>query len=131
MPSMSALWMAVEMRRAILFVNSLLEEMTALGGLARRSRNPFRTCMVSSYDRSSKVAQASSETPTGWFANHDWGNHLGAEAGPSGQGEFVLLDADGPGAIVHIWSATPSGTLRIYLAQDGTDNMPQAIAGAV
>jgi hypothetical protein len=98
-------------------VNSLLDEMTALGGLARPAPNPFRTCMVSSYDRSSKTPQASSETPTGWFANHDWGNYLGVEAGPSGQGEFVLLDADGPGAIVRIWSATPSGTLRIYVDQ--------------
>ena len=98
-------------------VNSLLDEMTALGGLARRARNPFRTCMVSSYDRRSKVAQVSSETPTGWYANHDWENYLGVEAGPSGHGEFVLLDADGPGAIVRIWSATPSGTLRIYIDQ--------------
>jgi hypothetical protein len=73
--------------------------------------------MVSSYDRSSKTPQASSETPTGWFANRDWENYLGVEAGPSGQEEFVLLDADGPGAIVRIWSATPSGTLRIYVDQ--------------
>ena len=93
-------------------LDSLLDEMTALGELARRARNSFRTCTVSSYDRSSTVEQASSDTPTGWFANHDWGNYLGIEGGT---GRFVLLDADGPGAIVRIWSATPSGTLRIYI----------------
>jgi len=71
--------------------------------------------MVSSYDRHSTVPQASSDTPTGWYANTDWGNYLGVETGPSGQSEFVLLDADGPGTIVRIWSATPSGTLRVYL----------------
>ncbi len=96
-------------------MNSLLDEMTALGGLAHRARNPFRTCMVSSFDRSSKVAKPSSDTPTGWYANQDWGNYLGEEAEPRGSGEFVLLDTDGPGAIVRIWSATPSGTLRIYI----------------
>jgi hypothetical protein len=71
--------------------------------------------MVSSYDRSSTIEQASSDTPTGWFANHDWSNYLGVEGGPQGAGQFVLLDVDGPGAIARIWSATPCGTLRIYI----------------
>ncbi len=96
-------------------IHSLLDEMAALAGLARRAPNPFRTCMVSSYDRHSIVPQASSDTPTGWYANHDWENYLGTEKGPSGRAEFVLLDADGPGSIVRIWSANPVGTLRIYL----------------
>jgi Protein of unknown function (DUF2961) len=95
-------------------VNTLLDEMTALGRLAHRARDPFRTCMVSSYDRSSQVPDASNDTPTDWYANHDWGNYLGAEDGPRGARQFVLLDADGPGAIVRVWSATPAGTLRIY-----------------
>jgi len=96
-------------------VSSLLDEMVALGALARRAPNPFRTCMVSSYDRQSTIPQDSSDTPTGWYANHDYGNYLGTETGPSGHAEFVLLDADGPGAIVRIWSANPVGILRIYL----------------
>jgi hypothetical protein len=96
-------------------VTSLLDEMTALDSLARPARNRFRTCMVSSHDRSSTVERASSDTPTGWYGNHDWGNYLGVEEGPRGVGQFILLDADGPGAIVRIWSATPSGILRIYV----------------
>jgi hypothetical protein len=31
----------------------------------------------------------------------------------------VLLDVSGPGALVRLWSATPAGTLRVYL--DGAD----------
>jgi hypothetical protein len=80
--------------------------------------------MVSSYDRHSTVPQASSDTPTGWFANHDWGNFVGQETGPAGESEFVLLDADGPGAVVRIWSPSrdgkPNGTLRIYVDRGGT-----------
>jgi len=96
-------------------VNSLLDEMVDLGSLARRARSQFRTCMVSSYDRSSKLPQPSSDMPTAWYANRDWGNYLGLQRGLSGKREFVLLDADGPGSIVRIWSATPSGDLRIYI----------------
>jgi hypothetical protein len=36
-----------------------------------------------------------------------------------GRKEHVMMDADGPGAIVRIWSANPAGTLRFYL--DGAD----------
>ena len=96
-------------------LNSLLDEMVTLGDLTGRGRNPFRTYMVSSFDRNSTIPQVSSENPTGWYANHDWGNYLRAETGPSGATEFVLLDTDGPGSIVRIWSATPSGNLRIYV----------------
>ena len=109
---------------ACIDTNTLLYEMTALGALARRPPSSFRTCMVSSYDRHSTVPQASSDTPTGWFANHDWGNFVGQETGPAGESEFVLLDADGPGAVVRIWSPSrdgkPNGTLRIYVDRGGT-----------
>lgn len=99
--------------------NTLLDEMRALRALAGRPPSFFKTCMVSSYDRHSTVPQTSSDTPTGWFANHDWGNYVGQETGPAGESEFVLLDADGPGAVVRVWSPSrdgkPNGTLRIYV----------------
>ena len=100
---------------ALIDVSSLLDEMASLGALTNRGPNPFRTYMASSYDRESKVPQISSDTATDWYANQDWGNYLGTETGGSGTSEFVLLDTDGPGSIVRIWSATPSGTLRIYI----------------
>ena len=37
---------------------------------------------------------------------------------PDGGKRYVLLDAAGPGAIVRIWTATPAGTLRIYIDGD-------------
>lgn len=42
--------------------------------------------------------------------NVDYGHFLRAEGA-----ERVMAEADGPGAIVRIWSANPSGTLRIYI----------------
>ena len=106
-------------------VASLLEEMLTLTGLARRPLSPYRTCMASSYDRQSKVPQIASDTPEGWFANHDWDNYAGSRTGARGRRERVLLNTDGPGAIVRIWSATPSGTVRIYLDK-GTDAVLEA-----
>ena len=40
------------------------------------------------------------------------------DTAPDGSKRYVLLDAQGPGAVVRIWSATPAGTLRIYLDGD-------------
>ena len=40
------------------------------------------------------------------------------ETAADGSKRYVLLDAKGPGAIVRIWSATPAGTLRIYVDGD-------------
>src|SRR5204863_4513637 len=37
---------------------------------------------------------------------------------PGGGKRYVLLDEAGPGAIVRLWSATPAGTLRIYVDGD-------------
>jgi len=93
----------------------LLDEAEGMGMLSRRADQAFRTCLVSSYDRSSTVPQDFSDTPTGWYANHDWGNNFGWEMSASVRVEAVLLDVDGPGSIVRIWSATPTGTLRIYV----------------
>lgn len=96
-------------------VHSLLREMLTLGDLARAPAHPFRTCMVSSYDRASKVPTPSEDSPVGWYANHDWGNYAGRALDRVGEQEAVLLDCDGPGVLVRIWSATPSGLLRVYL----------------
>lgn len=83
---------------------SLLREMTDLDRLTRPAS--YRTVQFSSYDRASRTA----DDPEGWFANGDRGHYLREEAG-----RFVLAEAEGPGAIVRIWSANPGGTLRIEL----------------
>ncbi len=71
---------------------------------------PFHhTLQSSSYDRRS-VTPGNDD----WFANRDWNEFVRMED-RDGRTEMVLLDATGPGAIVRLWSASPSGTLRVYL----------------
>jgi len=123
-------------------VSSLLEELVDLNRLAQIPEPPYTTGLASSYDRRSRSAS----DPEGWFANDDWLsrdrlNYVREETN-HGRREYVLLDVAGPGAIVRLWTATPTGVLRIYLdgktrpalASDlralltGTSNFPPAIA---
>jgi hypothetical protein len=94
--------------------NSLLAEMADLARLTHKPDPQFSVHLASSYDRSSITPVASSDTPTGWYANRDWGNYLRVEKN-AGRTEYVMLDIDGPGAIMRICSATMGGTLRIYI----------------
>ncbi len=57
---------------------------------------PWSCRQFSSYDRSG--------------GNADAGNFLGKR-----DGEVVLCESDGPGAIVRIWSANPTGMMRIFI----------------
>ncbi len=88
---------------------SLLVEMTDLSRLTRLSSPAYVTRQFSSYDRSSKAPGDQS-----WFANGDRGHYLRVDE-RAGRKEHVMMDAEGPGAVVRIWSADPRGTLRIYL----------------
>jgi hypothetical protein len=122
-------------------VLTLAAEMTDLGRLARLPDVPFVAGMAASTDRRSyrskgSIGQsptspgATSHTPEGspagdegWFANDDFvtptqANLVRVEPGPDGENRYVLLDARGPGAVVRIWTATPTGTLRIYIDDD-------------
>ncbi len=101
---------------------ALLAEMTDLRRLAELPDPPFTCRQFSSYDR----ASVSPADPEKWFANADVGQYLRVDE-RDGRKEFVLMDAEGPGAIVRIWSANPKGTLRIYL--DGAAE--PALAGAM
>jgi hypothetical protein len=117
---------------------SLIPEMTDLAALAEFANPPFTCKQSSSYDRASTTPALHT-----WFANRDSGHYLHAEK-HHGRREFVMLDAQGPGAIVRIWSANPAGALRFYF--DGADtpalkddmaallggslpNLPRPIAG--
>ncbi|MCH8806718.1 MAG: DUF2961 domain-containing protein [Planctomycetes bacterium] len=94
---------------------TLLREMTDLGGLAEFPDPPFTCKQFSSYDRKS-VSREEGDT---WFANYDRGQFLRVEQREDRK-EYVMMDVDGPGAIVRIWSANPKGTLRIYLDHSET-----------
>jgi hypothetical protein len=77
---------------------------------------PSPACTVrqfSSYDRASVAPELN-----GWFGNEDNNQFIRVEY-PAGRREYVLFDAQGPGAVVRFW-ATVAGyskpmTLRIYL----------------
>jgi hypothetical protein len=90
--------------------------MTDLAGMAEFP-NPAYTCkQFSSYDQKSK--SPTNPTTDDWFANGDAGQYLRVEDN-SGRKEHVMMDAEGPGTIVRIWSANPAGMIRIYL--DGAE----------
>mgnify|MGYP005837807537 CR=1 FL=1 len=91
---------------------SLLDDMGSMRSLAEFPDPPYTCKQFSSYDRASKSPKED------WFANNDFAQYLRVED-KAGRKEYVMMDADGPGAIVRIWSANPQGTLRIYI--DGAD----------
>ena len=88
----------------------LLDQMTNPLELARFPEPFFRGFLASSTDRS---ATTPTQTDT-WFKNVDLGNYARVET-REGRDEHVLLDVTGPGTVTRIWSANPSGTLRIYI----------------
>ena len=93
---------------AAVTTSSLLAEMTDLERMAEFPDPPFTCKQFSSYDRAARSPDEN------WFANADCGQYLRVEE-VGDHKEYVMMDADGPGAVVRIWSANPSGTLRVYL----------------
>ena len=100
-------------------VLSLLGEMIDLERLAHLPAPPFTAGQAASTDRRSTRPQDGES----WFANDDFvtetqPNLVRVERRPDGGKRYVLLDTDGPGAIVRIWTATTGGTLRIHIDGD-------------
>jgi hypothetical protein len=106
-------------------VRSLLEEMADREEAARFPEPAYTSRMFSSYDRGS----AAPDQP-GWYANDDRSHFLRVETNGVRR-EHVMLDAEGPGAVVRFWVTVAgtdgSGLLRVYL--DGRER-PE-IEGAV
>ena len=106
-------------------LESLLNEITDRNGLARFPDPAFVCKQFSSYDR----ATVAKDQP-GWFANDDRSMFIRVENG-NGRREFVLMDAEGPGAIVRFWMTfagnnSGKGIMRIYV----DDFTTPAIEGA-
>jgi hypothetical protein len=96
----------------------LVDEMGRLDQLARLPAAPFTSRQSTSFDRRSR-SPADAAT---WFANDDFvtdtaANLVRVDDTPAGK-RYVLLDVDGPGAVVRIWTATPTGTLRVHIDGD-------------
>jgi hypothetical protein len=105
---------------------------TLLNGMVNRERlaevpSPHYICrQFSSYDRDTVGVGK-----PGWFANWDRSQFVRVEE-KAGRKEYVMLDADGAGAIVRFWATWhgprqdgklapfSNGTLRVYL--DGRTN---------
>lgn len=89
---------------------SLLHDMTDPETVVRYPAPAYTLAQASSYDRRS----ISPDQP-GWFANADFNQFIRKEE-RGGHTEYVMMDADGPGAIVRFWLTTlaKQGTMRFY-----------------
>lgn len=106
-------------------IATLLDEMTDREALARYPSPEYTSRLQSSYDRRSIDPDSA-----GWFANWDRSWFLRTEVN-AGRREFVMMEADGPGAVVRFWMtfAGPDcgkGIMRIYI----DDMTMPAIEGA-
>jgi len=110
-------------------LESLLDEMLDRAGVARWPQPAYTCRQFSSYDRSSVAADK-----PGWYANWDRSHFVRVEDKASRK-EYVLMDAEGPGAVVRFWATWhgprgkpfSNGTLRVYL----DDNDAPAIEGPI
>lgn len=97
-------------------IQSLLHDMTDRDRLASWPKVEYRCIAFTSYDR----ASVAPDKP-GWFGNRDYGQFVRIETNDTRQ-ECVLMDADGPGAVVFLHNAAEyRGTIRIYF-----DNNPKS-----
>ena len=103
-------------------VKSLLPEMTDLARLAHRASPTYTMAQASSYDRNSKAPGDEA-----WFANADYGQYDRTEQ-HGDRTEYVMADLKGPGAVVRIWSANPSGTIRFYFDGEATPRFSAKMA---
>ncbi len=100
----------------------LLREMVDLSVLVECPAPGYKTTQFSSYDRRSVKPYA-----PGWYENSDgFGNEpipnfveVLEEPDEDGIGRYLMVDVDGPGAIVRCWTAAINGNVRLYL--DGSD----------
>ncbi len=103
--------------------STLLDEMVDRAALSQYP-DPAYTCkQFSSYDRRSEAPAAG-----GWYSNDDYSNFIREETN-AGRKEWVMVDAEGPGAVTRWWITGDRyvTTIRIYL--DGNAE-PTIVAGA-
>ncbi|HQG77143.1 MAG TPA: DUF2961 domain-containing protein [Bacteroidales bacterium] len=104
-------------------LGKLLSEMISAESASYFPYPEYRLLQASSYNRKSV-----SPDSAGWFENNDMSHFIRIEEN-QGRREFVMLDTDGPGAIVRWWMTfykAQDGIIRIYL--DNSED--PVIAGA-
>ena len=107
------LLLAVSCSQDPVTLETLLLEMTDREAMARYPDPEYSLKQFSSYDRET-VAPGDST----WFANWDRSMFIRTDT-INGRREFVMMDAEGPGAIVRFWMTfagenSGKGTMRIY-----------------
>lgn len=114
---------------ATVSVMSLLGEMLDRDAITRFPEPSYRMKLFSSYDRASTLPGEPN-----WDANADFNQFLRIEEN-AGREERVLVDADGPGALVRFWFAGighDSAILRVYVdgaAEPAIEGAAGEIAG--
>lgn len=101
-------------RETIITFRSLLMEMSDPEAITRFPDPGYRLVQFSSYDRLSIHPDSA-----GWFANNDY-THFIREEFNDGRHEYVMLETDGPGAIVRWWmtfgnSNALNSYIRVYI----------------
>lgn len=98
----------------IVTFRSLLKEMATKETLTRFPDPSYSLVQFSSFDRLSIHPDSA-----GWFANDDYTRFI-REENNEGRREYVMLDADGPGAIVRWWMTFGNANalnsyIRVYI----------------
>lgn len=92
---------------------TLLKEMINREAISRFPAPAYKCAQFSSYDRNSVALDQ-----PGWFANWDRSQWIRIENN-KGRREFVMMDTNGPGAVVRFWVTVAdyggNGILRVYL----------------
>ncbi len=114
--------------RVITF-RSLLKEMADPEAITRLPDPDYRLVQFSSYDRLSIHPDS-----TGWFANNDF-THFIREEVTDGRREYVMLEAEGPGAVVRWWMTFGNANalnsyIRVYI-DDATEPVIEGMAPAL
>ncbi|TAL60215.1 MAG: DUF2961 domain-containing protein, partial [Bacteroidetes bacterium] len=98
----------------IVSLKTLLMGMTDRTGITQTPSPWYKLIQASSYDRKSDKVGGK-----GWFANDDYTQFSGVDSS-KGRKEYILLDSDGPGAIVRWWmtfagEGSYDGIIRVYI----------------
>ena len=115
----AALFVIACSNEKVITFRSLLKEMSERGTLTRFPDPSYRMVQFSSYDRRSIHPDSA-----GWFANDDFTQFIREET-VNGRREFVMLESDGPGAIVRWWmtfgnNKALNSYIRVYIDGNAT-----------
>ena len=101
----------------IITLRSLLKDMASPEAITRFPEPSYKLVQQSSYDRKSIHPDS-----TGWFANDDYTQFIREEKN-EGRREFVMFEAEGPGAVVRWWMTFGNADalesyIRVYIDGD-------------